>query len=291
MPKMNPTNVFPPVTPPANSTKTIVRKVVTKHDKEYDLAIELTRVVQAVESIIEANEESISLLKESYKSMSRKRKKALNNLEDSSIDGLNTVMDKLLLIMKLTDKESYARWTFQRNSTIQKHQQRNHDFIYNPEDHYIVNKEIPTKMKINEMLKMKDSTTTTSRKSVPRRKSHRVKLNEMKKVIQERKVFPCFEDVHPKEDQPPFRRIIVNSEREYKLPLPKHYEHLYTTTEALIHLKTYYNKKGFQGLVTSMHKMKMLGHAKQAFTNKMSLYIDHGILPTNHDESTICGDI
>ena len=125
--------------------------MICKHDKQYDLAIELTRIGQALESIIAVNKDSVSLLKKAYTSPSRKGKKAVKDLEDSCIGGLNAIMDKLLQVMKMTDKASYARWTFERNSAVKRHLQENDDFIYNSDDFTII-KESTTQKNIQDVL-------------------------------------------------------------------------------------------------------------------------------------------
>ena len=71
----------------------------------------------------------------------------------------------------------------------------------------------------------------------------------------------------------------VRSSKVYELPLPEKYNNMYEMNQALKMLKFYFiGKDGFQRLVISLHKLKMIGYGKQSFTNEMRKYAATGVL-------------
>ena len=173
------------------------------------------------------------------------------------------------------------------NKAAAAHQDENNRFLYEAED-LVFLEELTTQDRVKDFInneKYDDVVKRESRvKVVPVKRSRRIKTIANEQIANTKMKFPWYQDVASRNGQLGYRIIYVCSSKWYKLPLPKQYDKVYGTSEALQELRQYHGKLGFQSLITAMYKLKMLSHAKQAFTKKMNEYIRSGILPPAVEE-------
>ncbi len=275
---------------PQSSPSEDLKRVVTRHDKQYDMIMALVDLASGVDSIVAANKEYIKFLESESSRLSLKGRKNLEFLKQSSIFGCSTIAKKIVDIMELANMKTYAKWVQAVHQSAANHADDNDKFLCEAEG-LVILEEITNQEKVQDFIIDLPSDVDcaikkkTKLKVVPVKRSPRLlKLKETQEVVHNKKVFPCYEDVEGARGKLVHRKIYVSPRKTYMLPLPKHHAKVYRTSEAMENLRIYYGKVGFQSLVTAMHTLKMIGHAKQAFTKRMDHFMTNGIVPIKNLE-------
>ena len=111
-----------------------IKRVITRHDKDYGMVMALIDLCSGVDAIIAANKESFNYLDTNESSrLSIKGRTILKNLKKSSVVGCGTIAHKLVSIMKMTGTKTYAEWGLNVNRAAAAHEDENNKFLYEAE--------------------------------------------------------------------------------------------------------------------------------------------------------------
>jgi hypothetical protein len=268
------------------STVSPMKKVVTEDDRSDNIAKGLAAVSRDLQTIMVANKQHIQMLKDCNR-LNRNMKKVVSQLEESSIDALAVIEKHINCLLSSSNKSTKAKWLNSRLVTVQNHAIRVEMHLYGAhgcvaEEETVIERVkriinphtttsgiashvlgiVPLAIKPTGRLKVKNVT----------RKSQRNKHSKGEEVRNKNmRSYPFHVDTDDEHGNP-IRIFRVSSLIEYTLPRPKRYPILYEVNEALVMLKPYYGKPGFQYLTSSLHKAGMLGYAKQAFGRIMKLH-------------------
>ncbi len=75
----------------------------------------------------------------------------MNNLRKSSVVGCAAVVQKLLSIMKMAGRKSYAQWVNNINQSVANHEDENNKFLYEAEGLVVLN-EITSQDKVQDFV-------------------------------------------------------------------------------------------------------------------------------------------